>query len=50
MDSVKTMCLKYYPRYWDINRLVTLVEKGKLSEEEYNEVTGFVYPATESEV
>ena len=39
---------KYYPKYWGIERLVALVEAGKMTESEYNEITGFVYPNTEA--
>ena len=42
----KKLATKYYPKLWGINRLVALVKAGKLSEEDYNEITGFVYPAT----
>lgn len=38
--------LKYYPKYWPASALVVLVENGKLYDWEYNEITGFVYPAT----
>ena len=44
---VEEMCKKYYPRLWSINRLAALVEAGRMSEEDYNEITGLVYPATE---
>lgn len=36
---------KYYPKYWTAKTLVQLVEKGKLYNWEYNEITGFTYPA-----
>ena len=45
--TVKEMAEKYYPKLWDINRLVALVKAGKLSEADYNEITGYVYPTTE---
>ena len=45
--TVKEKAEKYYPRLWSISRLKALVEAGKLTEAEYNEITGFVYPATE---
>lgn len=35
---------KYYPVYWNIERLVKLVEAEKLTVEEYNELTGLTYP------
>lgn len=47
--TAKDLSKKYYPRLWPINRLVILVKKGLLSEEDYNEITGFVYPATSNE-
>lgn len=34
---------KYYPEYWNIERLVKLVEAEKMSESEYNDLTGFTY-------
>lgn len=46
MLSVKELAKKNYPTYWDINRLVNLVEAGKLTKAEYKEITGFAYPAT----
>ena len=45
--TVKEMAEKYYPRLWSVSRLKALVEASKLTEAEYNEITGFVYPATE---
>ena len=47
--TAKELATKYYPKLWGINRLVALVKAGKLSEEDYNEITGFVYPATSNE-
>lgn len=38
---------KYYPEYWEIERLIKLTEAGKLTEEEYKELTGFDYPNVE---
>jgi hypothetical protein len=43
MLSVKKMAEKYYPEYWDKDRLRTLVQAGKLTEEEYQELTGEKY-------
>ncbi len=34
---------KYYPTYWDLDRLKSLVAKGKLTEDEYKEITGLDY-------
>ena len=44
--TAKDLSKKYYPRLWPIGRLVALVKAGKLSEADYNEITGFTYPAT----
>jgi len=44
MNNVKELALKYYPMYWDANRLANLVKAGKLTEAEYKEVTGLEYP------
>lgn len=34
---------KYYPAQWPISRLRQLVEAGKLTQAEYEEITGDVY-------
>lgn len=41
--NVKGLAIKYYPRLWNINRLKALVAAGKLSEEDYKEITGEIY-------
>ena len=41
--DVKGLAVKYYPRLWEINRLKALVAAGKLSEADYQEITGEVY-------
>ncbi len=41
--SVYEMAKKYYPKNWDIERLRTLVEKGKLTPGEFKEITGEDY-------
>ena len=41
--DVKALAIKYYPRLWDIDRLKALVAAGKLSPEDYKEITGKVY-------
>lgn len=41
--DVKGLAIKYYPRLWNINRLKALVGAGKLSEEDYKEITGEIY-------
>ena len=38
--SVKEMALEYFPTLWDINRIKALVKVGKLSAEDYKEITG----------
>lgn len=43
--DVKALAIKYYPRLWDIDRLKALVSAGKLSEVDYQEITGEVYAA-----
>ena len=45
--TVKEMAEKYYPAYWDISRMRSLVAAGKLTGEDYKEITGYTYPATE---
>ena len=39
MMTVFEMAKKYYPKLWDINRIKALYEVGKLTEEEYKELT-----------
>lgn len=34
---------KYYPKLWNKERLVALVKANKLTEEQYEELTGEVY-------
>lgn len=46
--NVKDLAKKYYPTYWDINKLNNLVKAGKLAKKDYKEITGFAY--TEQEV
>ena len=38
--SVYEMAKMYYPRLWDKSRLETLVAAGRLTQEEYQEITG----------
>ena len=38
--TVYEMAKKYYPRLWDINRIRTLYEASKLTEEEYILIIG----------
>lgn len=37
--SAYEMAKKYYPRLWDADRLIRLVQAGKLTEEEFREIT-----------
>ena len=41
--TVKEMAKNYYPKLWNIERLKTLVAVGKLSEEDFKEITGETY-------
>ena len=43
--TVKEMAEKYYPNLWSIDRLKALVVAGKLSEEDFKEITGEEYEA-----
>lgn len=43
--DVKALARKYYPRLWDLDRLKALVAAGKLSESDYQEITGKEYAA-----
>ena len=43
--AVKNLAEKYYPAMWDKERLVALVEAGKLTIAEYEAVTGEKYEA-----
>lgn len=38
--AVKELAEKYYPRFWNKARLEALVAADKLTEQEYEEVTG----------
>lgn len=38
--SVYERAQKYYPRLWDKSRLEALVQAGRLTQEEMNEITG----------
>lgn len=40
--SVYEMAQKYYPRLWDKQRIDALVEAGRLTKEEAEEITGEV--------
>lgn len=39
MQSVYELAKKYYPTLWDIARLRALVAVGKLTQEQFDEIT-----------
>lgn len=41
--SVKEKALLYYPKLWKLERLQALVEVGKLTAEDYKEITDMDY-------
>lgn len=41
--SAYELAKKYYPTLWDKDRLIKLVKVGKLTAEEYKEITGEDY-------
>lgn len=41
--TVKEMAKNYYPKLWNIERLKALVAVGKLSEEDFKEITSETY-------
>lgn len=43
MIDVEATARRMYPRYWDKSQLAALVEKGKLSAEAYESITGEPY-------
>lgn len=47
---VKEMAEKYYPKLWDIGRLKTLVEAGKLTRAEFEEITGESWEAVSNDI
>ena len=47
---VKELAEKYYPKLWDIARLKSLVEAGKLTEAEFEEITGESWVAIPDEL
>lgn len=36
--TVKEMAIKYYPTFWDKNRIDALLQANKITQEEYNEI------------
>jgi len=43
--SVYELAKRYYPRLWDRSRLEALVKAGRLTKEEFLEITGVEYEA-----
>jgi hypothetical protein len=39
------MAQKYYPKLWDINRIKALTAAGKLTADQYKQITGEDYTA-----
>ena len=46
-EAVKNKALDYYPKLWSKERLAALVEAGKLTTDEYQEITGEAYEVSE---
>lgn len=44
--TIFEMAKQYYPRLWNESRIRQLVNAGKLSEEEYQQITGNPYQET----
>lgn len=38
--SIYEMAKKYFPKLWNLDRINTLLEAGKITEEEYREIVG----------
>ena len=38
--NILNMAKKYYPQFWDKDRIRALVNAGKLTEADYKEITG----------
>lgn len=49
MKTIYKMALKYYPHLWNDEMLRNLVEKGRLTIDEYELVTGHPYEENENE-
>ena len=47
--SVYELAKQYYPRLWKKGRLMALVKTGKLTIEQYEEITGVAYGEEEVE-
>lgn len=44
--TVKELSKKYYPKLWNIDRLKSLVEAEKLTQKDFEEITGEKWGAT----
>ena len=44
MDTVFELASKYYPSYWDKERIASLVKAGKLTASDYRNLTGEELP------
>ena len=38
--NIKELALKYFPHLWGLDRLKALVDAGKMSKDDYKEITG----------
>lgn len=47
--SVFELARKYYPRLWGLDRLNALMEAGKLTAAEFEEITGNPYEEVQNE-
>lgn len=47
MNKFVQLAKKNYPEHWNIEMVRNLVEKGRISEEEYEEITGEAYEEEE---
>ena len=45
-EAVKEKALQHYPKTWKKNRIIALVKAGKITAEEYKEITGEEYAAS----
>ncbi|WP_083504105.1 XkdX family protein [Acetivibrio ethanolgignens] len=46
--KAKEICKKYYPKLWGIGRIRNLVKIGRITREEYKEITGEDYDRKEA--
>lgn len=47
MNKIAQLAKKNYPDQWNIEMVRNLVVKGRITEEEYEEITGEVYEGDE---